>query len=83
MRAALRAVSFFTPSGVGSLWIGEGLAIGLKLKSKGIGSYNVLGSNNVVGPNVSCHIGSRIVMIRNQGVANTTPTFQHALPLLV
>ena len=35
----------------------EGLAIGLRLKSKGGGSYNVLGSRNVLGPNVSCRGG--------------------------
>ena len=35
----------------------EGLAIGLRLGSKGGGSCNVLGSRNVVGPNVSCREG--------------------------
>ena len=32
----------------------EGLAIGLRPRSKGSSSYNVLGSRNVVRPNVSC-----------------------------
>ena len=35
----------------------EGLAIGLRLSSKGSGSCNVLGSRNVVGLNVSCRGG--------------------------
>ena len=35
----------------------EDLAIGLKLGSKGGSTWNVLGSRNVVGPNVSCRTG--------------------------
>ena len=58
----------------------EGLAIGLRLSSKGSGSCNVLGSRNVVGPNVSCRRGLWTVMAGNQGAADTTPNFQHAVP---
>ena len=61
----------------------EGLAIGLRLRSKGVGGCNVLGSSNVVGPNVSCCAGPRTVMVGNQGTADMTPNFQHALPLVV
>ena len=58
----------------------EGLAIGLRLSSKGGGSCNALGNRNVVGPNVSCRGGLWIVMVGNQGAADTTPNFQHAIP---
>ena len=61
----------------------EGLAIGLRLRSKGVSSCNVLGSGNVVGPTMSCRVGPRTIMVGNQGVADTTSNFQHALPLLV
>ena len=57
MRAASPAASFFTGGGCWQLVDREGLAIGLKLSSKGSGSCNVLGSRNVVGPNVSCRRG--------------------------
>ena len=43
------AASFFTTGGVGKLVDRKGLAIGLRLRSKGVGSCNVLGSSNVVG----------------------------------
>ena len=58
----------------------EGLAIGLRLRSKGVGGCNVLGSSNVVGSNVSCRAGPRTVMVGNQDAAGTTPNFEHALP---
>ena len=61
----------------------EGFPTGLTYRSKG-GSYcNVLGNTNTVGQNVSCHVGPWIVMVGNQGAADTTLNFQHAVPLLI
>ena len=54
MRATSPAASFFTGGGVGRLWIGKASPLASDSSSKGGGSYNVLGSHDVVGPNVSC-----------------------------
>ena len=35
----------------------EGLPIGLTFRSKGGSNYNVLGSTNIVGQTMSCHVG--------------------------
>ena len=61
----------------------DGLPMGLTLKSKSGSSCNVLGSTNIVGQNVSCHVDPLTFMLGNQVVANTTLDFQHAGPLLV
>ena len=53
----------------------EGLNIGLILRCKHVGSYNVLGSSNVVGSNVSCRTGPQTIMVGNQGAADMTPNF--------
>ena len=58
----------------------EGLAIGLRLRGKSVGSCNVLVSINVVGPNVSCCICPQTVMVGNQGAADMTPNLHHAVP---
>ena len=61
----------------------EELAFDLRLRSKGAGSCNALGSKDVAGPYVSCRAGPQTVMVGNQAVTDTTPNFQHVLPLLV
>ena len=56
MRAASPTASFFTGGGVGSLWIGKASPLASDSAARA-GSCNVLGSRNVVGPNVSCRGG--------------------------
>ena len=75
MRVASPAASFFTAAGVGNLWIGKGSPLVLRLRRKGVSNCNVLGSSNVVGPNASCRTGPQIVVVGNQGTADTTPNF--------
>ena len=60
----------------------EVLAIGLRFRSKGVSSCNVLGSSNAVGLNVSCHASPQTIMVGNQGGADTTLIFNTHSPCL-